>query len=467
MGNKERSFSVAKAAQHTKMANNTESTVDAAVCLNLELLTQARKVIAGGDSSSMRVLPYHLPLVAERGSGSRIWDANGDEYLDLNMAYGPLIFGHRPRHVLDAVIQQIDQAGSQLGFPTEVSIRAAENIQRLFPSMELMRFANSGTEAVASAVRLARAATGRRKLIVFEGHYHGWSEAVFHRYHAPIAELPPKGYGPALPGTAGMSCAIDEVIVCRWNQPELLEQCLAEHGSDVAALVMEPVMGNGGVIPPREDYLRLARYLATEHDALLIFDEVITGMRIAPGGAQQIYGVTPDITVISKVLGSGFPVAAFGASQELMQLIVDRTVFHGGVFSSNACVMAATEASTAAILETQATMYPQLERRSVELASGMRAILSARKIPHLVQHVGALLSLFLTHEPVEALNEYRDVRRHCDFEKFIELQHAMQRRGVYYHPNQFEPMFLSTAHSAADIALFLDRFEAAVDECFA
>jgi glutamate-1-semialdehyde 2,1-aminomutase len=415
----------------------------------------------------MRVLPYHLPLVAERGDGSRIWDANGDEYLDLNMAYGPLIFGHRPRHVLDAVIQQIDQSGSQLGFPTEVATRAAENVQKLFPSMELMRFANSGTEAIASAVRLARAYTARKKLIVFEGHYHGWSEAVFHKYHAPIEQLPAKGYGPALPGTAGFSSAIDEVIVCRWNQPELLEQCLAEYGNDVAALVMEPVMGNGGVIPPREDYLRIARYLATEHDALLIFDEVITGMRIAAGGAQQRYGVTPDITVISKVLGSGFPVAAFGASRELMRLIVDRTVFHGGVFSSNACVMAATEAATAAILESRETMYPRLERLTARLARGMEEILSARKVPHLVQHVGPLLSLFLTHEPVEAITEYRDVRRHCDFEKFIELQHAMQRRGVYFHPNQFEPMFLSTAHSSDDIALFLDRFEEAVEECFA
>jgi glutamate-1-semialdehyde 2,1-aminomutase len=333
--------------------------------------------------------------------------------------------------------------------------------------MELMRFANSGTEAMASAVRLARACTGRRKLIVFEGHYHGWSESVFHRYHAPIEKLPAKGYGPALPGTAGFSSAIDEVIVCRWNQPELLEQCLAEYGDDVAALVMEPVMGNGGVIPPHEDYLRIVRYLATEHDALLIFDEVITGMRIAPGGAQQIYSVTPDITVISKVLGSGFPVAAFGGSRELMQLIVDRTVFHGGVFSSNACVMAAAEAATGAILASRESMYRQLERVSDELATGIREILSTRRVPHLVRHVGALLSLFITNEPVEGMTEYRDVRRHCNFEKYIDLQHAMQRRGVYFHPNQFEPMFLSTAHSSDDIALFLDRFEAAVEECFA
>lgn len=435
-------------------------------CQNQAVLARARQSIAGGDSSSMRVLPYHLPLVAERGEGSRIWDANGDEYLDLNMAYGPLIFGHRPQHIIAAVSRQITEYGSQLGFPTEISVRTAENVRRLFPGMELLRFANSGTEAMASAVRLARAYTGRRKLILFEGHYHGWSEAVFHRYHASLDQLPQKGYGPTIPGTAGMSNAMDDVIVCRWNQPDLLEECLAEHAGEVAAIVMEPVMGNGGVIPPGEDFLRVARYLATDHDALLVFDEVITGMRVAPGGAQELFNVTPDITVISKVLGAGYPVAAFGAAGEIMELIIERTVFHGGVFSANACVMAAAEAATNEILESHETMYPELRKISAELASGLREILARLDVPHVVQQVGPLLSLFITREPVEKLTEYRDVCRHCNFEKFIELQHAMQRRGVYIHPNQFEPIFPSTAHTLRDIGIVLDRFEQAAQECF-
>jgi len=414
----------------------------------------------------MRVLPYHLPFVAERGDGSCIWDANGDKYLDLNMAYGPLIFGHRPQFIVDAVVRQISENGSQLGFPTEISIRAAENVRRLFPGMELLRFANSGTEAIASAIRLARAFTGRRKLILFEGHYHGWSEAAFHRYHANIEQLPAKGYGPALPGTAGMCDSMSDVIVCRWNDPQLLEDCLLEHGQDVAAILMEPIMGNGGVVPPQEDYLRVARYLATEHDVLLMFDEVITGMRVAAGGAQELFNVTPDITVISKVLGAGYPVAAFGAAKEIMELIVDRTVFHGGVFSANACVMAAAEAATNEILENRTTMYPALRRVSDELAAGFGEILDRLRVPHLVQHVGPVLSLFVTREPVEQLKEYRDVRRHCDFDKFIQLQHAMQRRGVYFHPNQFEPMFPSTAHTSRDVGIVLDSFEQAAQECF-
>ena len=165
------------------------------------MLERGRRSIAGGDCSTMRVLPYHLPLVADRGEGCRLWDIDGNEYIDLNMAFGPLLLGHRPRHVIEAVTRQISERGSQLGFPTEITIRVAEKIKQLFPCMELMRFANSGTEACASAVRLAKTYTGRRKLIMFEGHYHGWSEAVFNRYHAPLDQLPAEGFGPAIPGT--------------------------------------------------------------------------------------------------------------------------------------------------------------------------------------------------------------------------------------------------------------------------
>lgn len=442
------------------------SVASAASGRNERLLHRAKQSIAGGDSSTMRVLPYHLPLIAERGDGCRIWDAERREYLDLNMAYGPLLFGHRPQAVVGAVARQVLENGSQLGFPTEVSIRAAENVRQLFPSMELLRFANSGTEADATAVRLARAFTGRRKIVMFEGHYHGWSEAVFTRYHAPLELLPDEGFAPAIPGTLGMAGSIDDVIVCRWNQLPLLEECFAKHRDEIAAVIMEPIMGNAGVIPPREDYLRGVRYLTLESDALLIFDEVITGMRVAPGGAQQLFGVTPDLTVISKILGSGFPVAAFGGRRDVMRLIVDQTVFHGGVFSANACVMAAAEASTGLLIRDQESIYPAVYRAADEFAAGLREILDRRGVPHLVQYVGPMLSLFMLREPVDNLAEYRDVRRHCDFDKFIELQHAMQRRGVYFHPNQFEPMFLSTCHTSADLAIALERFDDAVAECF-
>ncbi len=430
-----------------------------------EMLKRGRLSIAGGDSSTMRVLPYHLPLVADRGKGSRVWDVDGNEYIDLNMAYGPLLFGHCPPDVIAAVTRQITDRGSQLGFPTEITIRVAEKIKALFPSMKLLRFANSGTEACASAVRLARTYTGKRKLVMFEGHYHGWSEAVFNRYHAPLADLSSEGFGPAIPGTTGMTDGIMDVIVVQWNDIDALERCLAKHGDEVAAVMMEPVMGNAGVNLPREGYLQTVRELTLDYDALLIFDEVITGMRVAAGGAQEYYAVTPDITVISKSVGGGYPVSAFGASAQIMDKIVHGPLFHGGVFSGNAVVMAAAEAVVDAVLADKEGIYTYLHKLGDELANGMHEIMTRLGIPHHVHHLGPLVSVLLTTSEVDELANYRDVRAHCDFERYIQWQHYLQRAGVYFHPNQFEPMFLSTAHTPGDIAAVLDRMEDGARKC--
>lgn len=413
----------------------------------------------------MRVLPYHLPLVAQRGEGAHVWDVDGNEYLDLNMAYGPLLFGHRPKRVIESVVRQITEFGSQLGFPTEISARVAEKIKQLYPGMDLLRFANSGTEACAAAVRLARASTGKNLLVMFEGHYHGWSDAVFNKYHAPLETLAPRGFGPIIPGTLGLAGAPNEVIVVRWNDLAALEDCFQEYGDRIAACIMEPVMGNSGVIPPEEGYLQGVREMTLDHDALLIFDEVITGFRVAAGGAQERYIVQPDITVISKALGSGYPVGAFGASRELMDWITTQKLFHGGVFSGNAVVMAAAEAALDMILENRQQMYPALEQLASKLAEGLGEILTRQGVPHLIQFVGPLLGVFLTDGKVDDIREYRDVRKHCQFDKYIHFQHRMQQNGVYFHPNQFEPMFLSTVHTPADIDFALEQFEDAAKSC--
>ncbi len=427
-----------------------------------QVLQRGRQSIAGGDSSTMRVLPYHLPLVAARGQGSRVWDVDGNEYIDLNMAFGPLLFGHCPEQVIGAVTDQITNRGSQLGFPTEVTIRVAEKIKKLFPSMELMRFANSGTEADVSAVRLARAFTGRPKLIQFEGHYHGWSDTLFNRYHAPLEELPTGPYGPAIPGTQGLNGAPHENLVVRWNDIDALEQCLEDHRGQIAGVIMEPVMGNAGTIAPQPGYLETVRALTKDHEALLIFDEVITGMRVAAGGAQELYGVRPDITVISKAVGGGYPVAAFGASREIMELVVDGTMFHGGVFSGNAVVMAAAEAVLDEIIANRREFYATSSAGWGRVDLGCVADSVERGHAALMQHVGPMISIFLTDGQVESIHDYRDVRQHCDFAKYIRLQHLMQSAGVYFHPNQFEPMFLCVAHSSEDLAIVLDRLEQAV-----
>jgi glutamate-1-semialdehyde 2,1-aminomutase len=422
--------------------------------------------LAAGDSSTMRVQPYALPLVADRGEGSWLWDVDGRDYIDLNMAYGPLILGHRHPRVIEAVTRQIADGGSQLGFPTEIGVRVAEKVKALFPGMELLRFANSGTEALASAMRVARAYTGRPKLVVFEGHYHGWSEAVFHRYHAPLEDLPAGDYGPAAPGSAGMSRSLDDVILCRWNDLDALEAVLVDHGEEIAAVVMEPIMGNAGVIPPQPGYLLGVREATRRHGAVLVFDEVITGMRVGAGGAQEHYDVRPDITIISKALGGGYPVAAFGASKDIMQLVVEGTVFHGGVYSGNAVAMAAAEAVLDEVLEHTDTMYTTLHDNAGMLAAGLRQILEGLDVPHVVQNVGPMLSLFLVDEPEAELTSYRAVRRHGEFARFIDFQHEVQRAGVFFHPNMFEPMYLSTAHRRDDILLALDRVEAAAERAF-
>jgi glutamate-1-semialdehyde 2,1-aminomutase len=433
--------------------------LDTGSATSQRLLDRAKRSIAGGDNSTMRVLPYHLPLVATRGEGSRVWDVDGQEYIDLNMAYGPLIFGHRPPHVVDAVVRQVSESGSQLGFPAELSIRVAEKVKGLYPHIDLLRFSSTGSEAIAAALRLARTFTGRRYIIAFEGHYHGSSDGIFNRYHAPLESLPQGPYGPAQPGTLGMNGAPHDVLVCRWNSPDALEKCLSDHADDVAAVIMEPVMGNAGVVAPNDAFLEVARSLAHEYGALVIFDEVITGMRVASGGAQQRYDVEADITVLSKALGAGFPISAVGSSRDIMQSIVEGRLFHGGVYSGNTLVMAAADAVLDEIHANGPAIYRHLEDVGGALARGAGEIFTRLGIPHRIQYVGPMVSMLLTHGDVDAITNYRDMRRHCDFDKYIRFQHQLQTSGVYFHPNQFEPLFLSTAHTHQDIATVLERIE--------
>lgn len=423
------------------------------------LLERARRSVAGGDSSTMRVLPYHPALLMDRGAGCRIWDADDNEYIDLNMAYGPLLFGHRPPFLIQRVVQQLEEKGSLLGFPQELNFQAAEKIKQLFPHIELLRFANSGTEAMASATRLARAFTGRRNIILFEGHYHGWSDALFHQYHAMQAVLTEQAAPPAIPGTAGMDGAPHDAFVISWNNANALEEAFEQLEDSVAAVIMEPVMGNAGVIPPEPGYLSAVREITHRHGALLLLDEVITGLRVAAGGAQQRYGVAPDITVLSKVLGGGFPIAAFGASAEIMDVIVSGKMFHGGVYSGNALVLSAADAVLTKILTEQTTLYRDLDTRTEQLASGIREILTRQHVLHVVQNVGPMIAMVLTRTPVDRLANYRDVRNHADRERYIQLQHDLLDRGVYIHPNQFEPMYISTAHGKDDIDDVLERIE--------
>ncbi|HEX8816034.1 MAG TPA: aspartate aminotransferase family protein [Terriglobales bacterium] len=447
-----------------KRSNSFAQSMTGSRTRSAELLERARQSVAGGDSSNMRVLPYHPPLVADRGLGCRVWDVDGNEYVDLNMAYGPLLFGHRPQFLIEAVSRQLEEKGSQLGFPQELNFLVAEKIKKLFPSIELLRFANSGTEAIASAVRLARAFTGRPSIVMFEGHYHGWSDSVFHKYHAPLQDLGDGPLRPPQPGTGGMNGAPAGAYLAKWNDAHDLADVLGLLQGSVAAVLMEPVMGNAGVIAPKPGYLDAVRAITRQHGALLIFDEVITGFRVAAGGAQELHGVAPDITVLSKALGCGFPIAAFGASAETMELIASGKLFHGGVYSGNALVLSAANAVLTKILSGSEEIYAELNERSHQLVDGVDEILTRREIPHVIQNVGPMISVVLMRDAAAAdLSDYRRVRKHADMERYIAFQHALMDRGVYVHPNGFEPMYLSTTHTEEVIDEVLERMDEAAE----
>jgi len=433
---------------------NTEGGNIGSVCM----LARARKSVAGGANSTMRVLEYHLPLVVDYAEGVHVWDVDGNELIDMNMGYGTLIFGHRSQVVTNAIRRELERRGTVLGFPHELSYQVAELVKKSFPSIDQLRFASTGTEAVQTAVRLARAFTGRSHIVLFEGHYHGSSEAVFHRYHASIKELDERPAYKALPGTAGMAGAPHNVYVLPWNDKKAICTLLAEKGNSIAAVLMEPVMGNAGVIPPHEGFLDAVRQVTTRYGTLLIFDEVITGFRIARGGAQERYRVASDITVLSKAINGGVPLVAVGGRADVMELMVNGTVFHGGVYSGNPLSLAATLAVQVEYDRNSESIYPSLEKEADHLAEGLQNIFAEIGIPTIVQHVGPMLSLwFVANENVKAPKNYRDVSRCTNAFRFIHFQQALQARGVYIHPNHFEPWFLSTSHSADVIDSVLQR----------
>ncbi|WP_333820176.1 aspartate aminotransferase family protein [Ohtaekwangia sp.] len=425
-----------------------------------KILVQARKSIAGGANSSMRVLKYHLPTVIQKAEGVYIWDADGHKLIDMNMGYGPLIFGHRSPIIINAIENELKLRGTTLGFPHELSHQAAELIKKSFPSINKLRFSSTGTESVQTAIRLARQFTGRKHIVLFEGHYHGSSDSVFHAYHAPVDEIERRNYIP-LPGTKGMGGAPYNAYVLPWNDAELLQSFLYNHSEEIAAVIMEPVMGNAGTIPPVPGFLEAARKLTTEIGALLVFDEIITGFRVARGGAQERYGVQSDITLLSKAMNGGVPTAAIGAREEVADLIAHREVFHGGVYSGNPMCIAATLAAQQEYEKNHTEIYTGLENASTNLALGIRKIFYDLEIPVSVQHVGAMLNFwFLTdYDEDGGFKNYREVYRGTNHDTFVKFQHILQQNGVYVHPNHYEPWFISTAHNEAVIGDVLDRIQ--------
>jgi glutamate-1-semialdehyde 2,1-aminomutase len=416
---------------------------------NTEQFASIREVIAGGVSSSMRAAAIPEPLVVQRAKGDRIWDVEGRELLDLNMGYGPHLFGYADPDLTVALAGQLAE-GAMTGLPHRLDQRAGELIARLVPSVEQVRFANSGTEAVTSALRLARAATGRTQVLTFEGHYHGWSETVLRAGKSTFNEPAPDSTAPR-PGAPGMIPeALAHTIEVPWNDLPALRAAFEAHGERLAAVICEPVMANACVVPPAPGQLEELRALCDRWGAWLIFDEVITGFRVERGGAQERYGVMPDLTVLSKVMGGGVPVAAFGGSREAMAMLADHRAMHLGVYSGNHLSVRAVVTMLEKI-ERSPEVYEQLEKQGDYLEYQLRSMFAEMERPALVSRVGSLMSVSLLRQPVDLSRGPRVAAQAMDFAAHRALQIRAQREGVYFHPSPIEPWFLSTAHSLEDL----------------
>jgi glutamate-1-semialdehyde 2,1-aminomutase len=406
----------------------------------------------GGVSSPVRSFASvgGEPFFVSTGRGARLRDADGVSRLDYVMSYGPLLFGHAPAFVVREVAKAA-RGGTSFGAPTEREVRLAERVTRLVPSVEMIRFVNSGTEAAMSAVRLARAATGRSRIIKTDGGYHGHADSFLVSAGSGVATL-------AIAGSPGVPDALAGLTtVVPYNDAAALEDAFRRFPGEVAAFVLEPVAANMGVVPPRAGYLEAARELATRSGALLVFDEVITGFRLSPGGAQELYRVIPDLTILGKILGGGLPVGAYGGRRDLMEKVAPSgSVYQAGTLSGNPLAMAAGIAMLREI--GRRPPYEELERKSAHLESAVRSAIRAAGAEDRVtwQRVGSLSTLFFTAGPV---TDFAAARR-SDTARYAVFFHAMRERGIFLPPAQFEAWFVSTAHTDAD----LSRTARAVEE---
>jgi len=420
-----------------------------------ELFKEASKIIPGGAGSSARTAKFGwkpYPLFIAEGQGSRIRDVDGHEYIDYLLGLGPMILGHRHPVVTEAVVDAIRSLGTCFGLPYELEMEAANKVVDAVPGIEMVRFTNSGSEAVGSAVRIARAVTGRRLVIRFEGHYHGWQDTIYWSNHVDPKEAGPASSPRPIPSGPGVPIELeDTLIVLSWNDPESFVRVMAERGDQVAAVITEPAVLNTGCIMPEPGYLELLRSETTKYGALLIFDEVITGFRFSRGGAQEWFGVTPDLTTLAKGLGGGFPVAAVGGSREVMSIIAEGRYSHSGTYNANVIQCAAVSATMDLLAEPG--LYERQRNLGYRLTEGFATIAADAGIPVRLEGVGTVFQMWFSDKPIR---NWREAVAYASEALFNEWYHEMIGRGVLFHPNHLENLFVSLVHTDADIDLTLE-----------
>jgi glutamate-1-semialdehyde 2,1-aminomutase len=417
------------------------------------LWERAQRSLAGGVSSNVRA---GSSVYFERASAARLYDVDGNAYLDYVLGQGPMILGHSPEPVLQAVQQAMWQGQLYAG-QHELEILLSEKIQQFVPCAELVRYSSSGSEVVQAAIRLARAYTGREKIVKFEGHYHGWFDNVLVSVHPPLSQAGPRERPQPVPASAGqMRSALDEVIVLPWNDLEAFGSVVTERGDQIAAVLMEPIMCNTGCILPQPGYLEGVRELCSQYGIVLIFDEVITGFRLGLSGAQGYLGITPDLATFGKAMANGFPVSCLAGKRELMELVASQQVNHSGTYNSNVMVMAAAYATLAELERNDGQAYQRLFNSGQQLMAGL--VERARKlgIGVLVQGIGPMFHLAFTRQ--EAVLDYRSFLQ-CDQELYRQFASLLLEEGVRVLSRGL--WYLSTAHTAEDIEFTLQAVEAA------
>lgn len=420
-----------------------------------QLYERACRTTPGGIHSNVRANWKPHPMFYERGQGSRVWDADGNEFIDYVLARGPLLLGHSPRPVLDAVKRQLD-IGLMYAGQHELEIEAAERFCALVPCAEMVRFSCSGSEAVAAAIRLARAVSGRTKILRFEGHYHGWFDNQFWSYAPPLDQAGFREDPRPVPATRGQSPADAEHLVIRpWNDLALVEAAFKQHPGQIAAVLTEPIMCNMGGIMPRKGFLEGLRELCSKNGALLIFDEVITGFRVSLGGAQQLFGVTPDLATFAKGMSGGFPVSAIAGKREYVRHFGDLSVTHAGTYNSNGPCMAATVAALDMLAADNGAALKHAHEMGRRLMVGIEDI--GRKAGKNVRIRGTPAAFFVSFNDKEEVVDYRTCLSR-DREAYTRFWLALQDCGVRVIPDGL--WFVSTAHTQEDV----ERTLAAVSE---